>query len=66
MQVGFVKDFFFNRLPPLLPPEHMADFETISVMYVGFLWILYCRLYVALVCSEYQYRYRISSWPDTR
>jgi hypothetical protein len=29
-----VKDFFFKRLPPLLPPEHMADLETISVMQV--------------------------------
>lgn len=27
-----VKDFFFKRLPPLLPAEHMADLETISVM----------------------------------
>ena len=29
-----VKDFFFKRLPPLLPAEHMADLETISVMQV--------------------------------
>jgi hypothetical protein len=29
-----VKDFFFKRLPPLLPTEHMTDLETISVMQV--------------------------------
>jgi len=27
-----VKDFFFKRLPPLLPQEHMADLEQISMM----------------------------------
>jgi len=27
-----VKDFFFKRLPPLLPQEHMSDLEQIAVM----------------------------------
>eukprot|EP00092_Neocalanus_flemingeri_P007704 GFUD01008320.1.p1 GENE.GFUD01008320.1~~GFUD01008320.1.p1 ORF type:complete len:1742 (+),score=284.79 GFUD01008320.1:752-5977(+) len=27
-----VKDFFFKRLPPLLPQEHMGDLEQISMM----------------------------------
>jgi len=27
-----VKDFFFKRLPALLPPEHMTDLETIAAM----------------------------------
>jgi len=27
-----VKDFFFKRLPPLLPQEHMTDLEQISMM----------------------------------
>jgi len=27
-----VKDFFFKRLPPLLPQEHMTDLEQIAVM----------------------------------
>jgi len=27
-----VKDFFFKRLPPLLPQEHMVDLEQISMM----------------------------------
>ena len=25
-----VKDFFFKRLPPVLPEEQMADLETVS------------------------------------
>ena len=31
-----VKDFFFKRLPPLLPMEHMADLESIASMQVSF------------------------------
>jgi len=27
-----VKDFFFKRLPPLLPAEHMADLEQVAMM----------------------------------
>ena len=29
-----VKDFFFKRLPPLLPTEHMTDLESIASMQV--------------------------------
>lgn len=27
-----VKDFFFKRLPPLLPAEHMTDLEQVAMM----------------------------------
>ena len=30
-----VKDFFFKRLPPLLPTEHMDDLESIASMQVS-------------------------------
>ena len=30
-----VKDFFFKRLPPVLPEEQMADLETVSSEYAA-------------------------------
>ena len=39
-----VKDFFFKRLPPVLPEEQMADLETVSSKS-----LLFHRLFVLAV-----------------